>query len=421
MDDFKYQQGQMVCEQLPIAQLAETYGTPLYVYSQNTLLSHFRRIQAAFAELSPLICYSVKANSNLSLLALLADAGAGMDIVSGGELARTRAVGVPGEKIVYAGVGKTGEEIAAALQANILMFNVESEPEARHISQAAKRLRTVARVAVRINPDVEAHTHHYITTGKKENKFGLSIPIAADLFRTIKRLPHLKAVGLHMHIGSQITSSTPYLQALKRLAPVWAGLRQAGHALEWLNLGGGLGIIYNEEIPQTAGAFADAVLPFLRPLGCRLILEPGRFIVGNAGVLVTRIQYIKRGQVKSFAIVDAGMNDLIRPSLYQAQHQILPAVRKRAGRTVLMDVVGPICESGDFLGKDRHLPALRSGDLLVVRSTGAYGMSMASNYNSRPRAAEVLVNGGQARLIRRRETADDLMGPERPYLKKIKP
>ncbi len=412
MDDFIRRQDDWFCEDVPLARLARRFGTPLYVYSQNTILSHYRKIAQAFSDLKPLICYSVKANANLSILRLLAGEGAGLDIVSQGELTRGLAAGVPPERIVYAGVGKTETELEAALRAGIHMFNVESEPEARLINQVAGRLGVQARVAFRVNPDVDAGTHHYITTGRKENKFGLSIPIALGLFRTSRRLRNLKPVGLHVHLGSQITTATPYLQALKRLARVVEALRRDGFEIESFNLGGGLGIIYNEERPQTANEFAQAVRPLLSPLGCRLILEPGRFIVGNAGVLLTRVQYVKRGHAKTFAIVDAGMNDLIRPSLYGAFHQILPVTRRHGGKTVLTDVVGPICESGDFLGKDRRLPALEAGDLLVVKSAGAYGMAMASNYNSRPRPAEVLVSGGRARLIRRRETYADLMALE---------
>jgi diaminopimelate decarboxylase len=419
MDEFKVRQGELFCEEVPVSRLAKTYGTPLYAYSRNTLISHFEKIQSAFGELSPLICYSIKANSNLSILAELAAQGAGMDIVSGGELVRAQTVGVHAERIVYAGVGKTREEIAAALKAEILMFNVESEPELRRINQVAAQLKRIARVALRINPDVDAQTHHYITTGTKENKFGLSIPMAVGLFNEAKKLKHIQAVGVHMHIGSQITSVTPYLQAIKRLAGLLADLRNAGHKIDYFNMGGGLGIIYNEEKPQTADAFAKAVVPLLKPLGCKLILEPGRFIVGNAGILVTSVQYVKRGHVKSFVIVDAGMNDLIRPSLYHAFHQILPVKKSRSARTVLCDVVGPICESSDFLGKDRHLPELEEGDVLAVRSTGAYGMAMASNYNSRCRAAEVLVSGPKVTLIRRRETMEDVMAAELKGVKKF--
>ncbi len=414
MDDFRLLQGELYCEAVPVAKLAKTYGTPLFVYSRNTLLSHYQKIQHAFRELAPLICYSVKANSNLSLLTLLHRQGAGMDIVSGGELARVRAVGVPGERIVYAGVGKTLLEMEAALRADILMFNVESEPELNRLNRVAARLKKPAQVAVRINPDVDPHTHRYITTGKKENKFGLSIPLALGLFRRARQLRHIRVTGVHLHIGSQITSATPYIEALKKLKPLIQKLRAEGHAVEWLNLGGGLGIIYNEEKPQTADAFASAVLPLIRPLECRLILEPGRFIVGNAGILVTAVQYVKRGHLKSFAIVDAAMNDLLRPSLYQAYHHILPVRPPAAKRIELTDVVGPICESGDFLGRDRRLPRLQEGDLLAVRSAGAYGMAMASNYNSRPRSAEVLVDGRRHVLIRRRETYADLLGVEKP-------
>ncbi len=412
MDDFSVRQGELYCEEVPVARLAKAYGTPLYIYSQKTMISHFRKIQSAFSELAPLICYSVKANSNLSILRLLARQGAGLDIVSQGELVRGQTVGVPPGKMVYAGVGKTEVEITVALRAGILMFNVESEPEARLINRVAGRCRQKAKVAFRINPDVDARTHKYITTGKKENKFGLSISLARDLFRQSRRLHNLEPVGIHMHIGSQITSATPYIQAIQRLKKIIVDLRQEGFRIEYFNLGGGLGIIYDEERPQTAVEFARAVIPLIQPLNCRLILEPGRFIVGNAGILVTRVQYLKRGHLKTFAIVDAGMNDLIRPSLYHAYHRILPVSRSQKGRAVLTDVVGPICESGDFLGKDRRLPPLEPGDLLAVRSAGAYAMVMASNYNSRPRPAEVMVAGGRARVIRRRETINEMLEPE---------
>lgn len=418
MDEFKVRQGALYCEELAVADLAKKFGTPCYLYSQQTILSHYHKIKQAFAEIDPLICYSVKANSNLSILKLLAREGTGLDIVSQGELVRGQTVGVDPKKIVYAGVGKTEKEIATAIKAGILMFNVESEPEARLINQVAARLKKIAKVAFRINPDVDAKTHHYITTGKKENKFGLSIPLAMDLFRKTKRMQHLKPVGVHMHIGSQITTVTPYLQAIERMGKVISDLRGQGFAIEYFNIGGGLGIIYNEEKPQTADAFARAVIPLIKPLGCQLILEPGRFIMGNAGILVTEVQYVKQGHLKAFAIVDAGMNDLIRPSLYSAYHHIMAVKQKRTNTKALTDVVGPICESGDFLGKDRHLPQLKTGDLLAVRSSGAYGMVMASNYNSRPRPVEVLVNGKRAKIIRERETLEDVMALELKMLGK---
>ncbi len=418
MDEFKFKKGQLYCEQVPVADVVKTYGTPVYLYSQQTILSHFRKIQHAFAAIEPLICYSVKANSNLSILRLLAREGSGFDIVSQGELIRGQQVGVPATKIVYAGVGKTEKEIAAALKAGILMFNVESEPEARLINQVAARLKKIARVAFRINPDVDAKTHHYITTGKKENKFGLSIPLAMDLFRTTRRLAHLQPVGVHVHIGSQITTVTPYLQAIKKMQGVIQDLRGQGFDIQYFNIGGGLGIIYDEERPQTADEFAQAVIPLLTPLGCKVILEPGRFIVGNAGILVTTVQYVKKGHLKSFAIVDGGMNDLIRPSLYGAYHHIVPVKQKKTTAPMLTDIVGPICESGDFLGKDRHLPVLKSGDLLAVRSCGAYGMVMASNYNSRPRPAEVMVDGSRVKVIKKRETMENLLALEIEAVKK---
>ncbi|MCL5270142.1 MAG: diaminopimelate decarboxylase [bacterium] len=399
-------------EQVKLSLLAKRYGTPLYVYSYARLIENYRRIRDAFAAVNPLIAFSMKCNSNAAILRALINEGTGLDIVSGGELARGLATGADPAKIIFAGVGKTREEIVAALRAGIRAFNVESEPEADAIGAVAARLRRPAPIAIRVNPDVDAATHHYITTGRKENKFGIPFDKVRRLFRKLARTRGLRLVGLHCHIGSQILKPDGYIKALGRMAELLARLRADGHAIDLLNLGGGFGIAYEEgQEPMDMKALAAALVPELRKLGVRVIFEPGRSIAGPAGFLLTRVEYVKEGAVKNFAIVDGAMNDLIRPSLYSAFHRILP-VEARRGRVRTYDVVGPICESGDFLGKDRQLPLLRAGDLLVVCDAGAYGMAMASNYNSRPRAAEVLVRGGRHHLIRRREKVEDLVAPE---------
>jgi diaminopimelate decarboxylase len=439
MDHFAYRHGELCCEDVPVARIAAEVGTPLYVYSRATILHHYRALAEAFEEVDPLICYSVKANGNLSILRLLAEAGAGFDVVSGGELHRALKAGADADRIVFAGVGKTDVEMEAALDAGIRLFDVESEAELEALAAVAERLGVVAPVALRVNPDVDPHTHTYITTGKRGTKFGLDFETA---FRLVCEWPAERAArltGLHMHIGSQITEVEPYVEALKRVGAFIGEAEAAGHAIEHLNLGGGFGIFYRDHAAPPAAAFAQALLPLLRalqsPKGRRghsrpalrrqVILEPGRFIVGNAGILLTRVTFIKPAGDRRFVIVDAGMNDLIRPTLYQAYHKVWP-VRAESGppdeaegtdgtapAPFVADVVGPICESGDFFAKDRALPPVERGDLLSIFSAGAYGMSMASNYNARPRAAEVLVEGASWRLIRRRETYDDLLGPER--------
>jgi diaminopimelate decarboxylase len=413
MDYFNYKRKVLFAEDTGIGALAEKYGTPLYVYSKRTFVEHYHKICAAFSDLDTLVCYSVKANSNGAILKEMRAQGSGFDIVSGGELFRVLEIGADPKKIVYAGVGKTSEEIKYALKSNILMFNIESVEELKAINRIAGAAGKKADVALRINPDVDALTHHYVNTGKKESKFGIDINFALGIYKSAKKMKNINIKGVDMHIGSQITTPIPYLNAVGKIAQFVSGLNREGIKIEYLNIGGGLGIIYNEEKPATAEVFAKAVKPYIAGFGLKIILEPGRFIIGNAGILVTKVIYNKKGRSKNFVIVDAGMNDLIRPALYGSFHKIIPENFKSAAKLSPCDVVGPICESADFLGKDRMLPELASGALLAVRSTGAYGMSMASNYNSRPRAAEVMVDGSKHRLIRERETYEDLVAKEK--------
>ena len=409
--DFSKRGGRLYCEQVPVASIANAVGTPVYVYSHKTLVEHLAKLRAAFREMQPLICFSVKANGNLAILKLLVRRGAGLDIVSGGELFKALKAGCPPSRIVFASVGKTVEEIREALRAGIFCFNVESAPELEAIDRVARSMRVKARVALRLNPDVEAHTHRYITTGVAETKFGIDRATVLSLLRRHRSFTGVKIAGIHLHIGSQITQPGPFVEAIRRAGDVIRKGRAAGASLEWLNLGGGLGIIYKDEKPQTPQQFAKAIVPYLRPLNVRLILEPGRFIVGNAGILVAEVLYVKRARGKQFAVINAGMNDLIRPALYGAYHEVVPAgggdsSRNGAGR---YDVVGPICESADVFARDRKLGHLQPGQLLAVLGAGAYGFAMASNYNGRLRAAEVLVRGTRWAVIRKRETRQDLI------------
>jgi diaminopimelate decarboxylase len=414
MHEFKYRNNQLYCENIKVADLAKQFGTPLYIYSYQTLISHYLKLKTAFTPVDPLICYSVKANSNLAILKALVDKGAGLDIVSGGELSRALRTGCPAEKIVYASVGKTDKEIEEAIRRRILFFNAESLAELENINRIAKRLGRIAQVAIRINPDVEPRTHKYITTGKLTNKFGIDLKSAYRILLLRHKFAHLKICGLHIHIGSQITESAPYLAAIKKMSDFIGELENKGIGLEYLNIGGGLGIVYNRETPQTAQRFAARVLPLLRKTGLRIILEPGRFIVGNAGILVAKVLYLKDAPKKRFVIVDAGMNDLIRPALYGAYHQILPlqVTSRKPQAAKKADIVGPICESGDFLAKERPFPQTKEGDYLAVMGAGAYGFSMSSNYNSRRRAQEILVVGNRAFVIRNRESYADLIKNE---------
>ncbi|MBI5788443.1 MAG: diaminopimelate decarboxylase [Candidatus Schekmanbacteria bacterium] len=409
MNYFHYQDNELYCEQVPVQKIVKQVGTPAYIYSHETLQRHFQAFESALSPIKHLLCYAVKTNSNIAILNLLAKWGAGMDIVSGGELYRALQAGTPPNKIVYAGVGKTADEIALALQSGILMFNVESRAELNLIDKIAGDLGRKAPVALRINPDVDPLTHPYISTGLKKNKFGISFKQALDEYLAAALLLHLEIIGIHKHIGSQITTVGPYMESVNKIVELVQRLRQNGIDIRYLNLGGGLGITYNEEKPPSPQQLAETLIPLLSPLSnCTVIMEPGRSIAGNSGILVTKVLYCKQGEEKNFTIVDAGMNDLVRPSLYNAYHHIQPLQIKERGEW-LTDVVGPICESGDFLAKDRKLAKLEAGELLAVMSAGSYGFSMSSNYNSRPRAVEVLVKGDKFQVIRRRESYNDLI------------
>jgi len=410
MHEFKYKNNNLYCEDIKVKDLAIRFKTPLYIYSRKTLVDHFRKLKSAFRSIDPLICYSVKANSNLALLKILINEGAGLDIVSGGELFRAEKVGCNPRKIVYASVGKTAHEIEEAIKLGILFFNVESYPELENIQRIARKLHKFPKVALRINPDVEPKTHKYITTGKLTNKFGIDFVTAKRIILLARAFSHIKISGLHIHIGSQITTSEPYVEAIKKVVKFIEVLKANNINIEYLNIGGGLGIIYDRENPQTAKKFAHKVLPLLKKTKLKIIMEPGRFIVGNSGILVTKVLYVKNTPKKKFIIVDGGMNDLIRPALYEAYHNIL-SLSKTAGHEKA-DVVGPICESGDFFAKDRFLPKVKESDYLSVMSAGAYGFSMSSNYNSRRRAAEILVDRTKAYIIRKRETYPNLINNE---------
>ncbi len=416
MNPFVYQDRRLQAEGVDLAALAATVGTPCYVYSRAYLEERWRAFDRAFAGRPHLVCYAVKANSNIGLLSVLARLGSGFDIVSGGELKRVLAAGGEASKVVYSGVGKTEAEMALALDAGIACFNVESEAELEQLDRVAGRRKQRAPVALRVNPDVDPATHPYIATGLKQSKFGIDIAQAPALARRMQELAHVQLDGIACHIGSQLTDTGPFVLALERVVELVAELMDAGIALTHLDLGGGLGIRYNEEQPPEPDDYALALLGRLQQLGTRyqslkIYIEPGRAIVGNAGLLLTRVLYLKEGAERNFAVVDAAMNDLMRPALYDAWHDIAP-VRVDAPRTLrVYDVVGPVCETGDFLGLSREL-GVEAGDLLVVASAGAYGASMSSNYNTRPRAAEVLVDGDRYHVIRRRETIDELLAPE---------
>lgn len=399
-------------EKMRVEDIVEKEGSPLYIYSRQALVERITTYQEAFRGHRTLVAYAMKANGNLGILSLLGELGAGIDVVSGGELFRARKAGIPGDRIVFAGVGKTEEEIAFALKEKILMFNVESQAELDHISAVAVRLGTKAPVALRVNPDVDPKTHPYISTGMKKSKFGIPVELAVAEYQRASTLPGINIVGIHQHIGSQLTEIAPFRDAFDRLLAFYEELGKAGIRVTHLDLGGGLGIRYRNEAPPTPKDLADLVLPRIKDLDVTVVLEPGRSIVGNAGILVTRVLYRKQTAVKTFFIADAGMNDLLRPSLYGAHHDLLPVVDKN--RTLVKgDLVGPICETGDFLATDREMPEFDAGDLIAVMSAGAYGFSMASNYNARPRPAEVLVDGDHYTVIRERETFEDMIRGER--------
>ncbi len=424
MDHFHYHKRILHCEEVPVRRLAETYGTPLYVYSKATLLHHLRQLQQAFAAVEPLICYSVKTNGNLGICRLMAEHGAGFDVTSGGELYRALKAGGRGDRIVFAGVGKTAQEQRCALDNDVFLFNVESEEELHALAGVAREAGKVAGVALRVNPDLPPKTHAKTDTSVKGVKFGLDIDTVLDVAKGVVGNPHVRIIGLHMHLGSPILSPEPYRAGAAKGLVLIQRLREQGHPISVLNMGGGFGIHYRKQEAPPAQAFADVIVPAVQQAGCRLVLEPGRFIVGNAGILVSRVLYTKESGGKHFLIQDAAMNDLVRPTLYDSFHRIWPAEPPEGfpappadyeadiPGAIKQDVVGPVCESGDFLAKDRRLPPLHAGDLLATFSAGAYGMAMSSNYNSRPRAAEVLVDGANHRLIRRRETYEDLVRPE---------
>lgn len=410
MSFFSYANGSLVAEQTSVAQLAQQFGTPLYVYSRAALESHYRAFDEAFAAVPHQVCYAVKANSNLAVLNVLARLGSGFDIVSGGELARVLAAGGDASKVVFSGLGKQESEIEAALNANIACFNVESAAEIHRINQVALRLGKTARISLRVNPDVDAQTHPYISTGLKENKFGIAIEDALEVYLEAAQLAGLAVIGIDCHIGSQLTTTTPFADALDRVLTMIDTLATHGIIIEHLDIGGGLGVRYKDETPPTPADYANALLPKLAGRQLKVYLEPGRAIAANAGILLTKVEFLKPTDHKNFAIIDAAMNDLIRPSLYGAWMDII-AVTPRTSATKAYDVVGAVCETGDFLGKDREL-AIEAGDLLAVCGAGAYGFVMSSNYNTRGRAAEVMVDGTQAFIIRRRETISDLLALE---------
>ena len=422
MNHFTYRDGVLHAEDVSLPVIAAEAGTPFYCYAAATLERHYRVFKEAFAGLDTLICYAMKANSNQSVIRTFVEAGAGLDVVSEGELRRALAAGCEPEKIVFAGVGKTAREIALAIDIGILCFNVESEPELRLISEIASAKGRTANIAIRVNPDVDARTHAKITTGKAENKFGIPYDHARRVYADAARLPGIRIIGVDMHIGSQITDLAPYQAAYERLADLARALREDGHTIDHVDAGGGLGIPYrlDDPLPPEPAAYGEVVRRKLGNLGARILFEPGRVFVGNAGILVTRVLYVKHGAAKTFVVVDAAMNDLIRPTLYDAHHDIRPVRQPSTTETVVADVVGGICETGDYFALDRRLPRLAAGDLVAIMTAGAYGATEASNYNTRPLLPEIMVKGAEWATVRPRQTYDDLIGQDRlaPWLAK---
>jgi diaminopimelate decarboxylase len=428
MHHFRYVQGRLHAENVDLETLADKHGTPLYVYSKATVSDHFTRLDIAMKGVDHLVCYAVKANSNLAVLHTIATLGGGFDIVSAGELHRVLRAGGKAANCTFAGVGKTRAEIEYALREGIYCFNAESEAEVRYINKVAGELGMKAPIALRVNPNVDAKTHAKITTGKSENKFGIDFGAIIGVYERIAaECPNLEIKGLQMHIGSQLTNIDPFLEAVQKVVPLVTEVK-ARFGIKFFSIGGGIGIVYKQSLdsgsegwwqeqgadaPLSVKAYADAIVPHLQGLGLRILLEPGRYMVGNAGVLLTRVLYEKKGSAKTFKIVDAGMNDLIRPTLYEGWHQIVPTRAPTSSATEMADVVGPICESGDFLAQNRELPIVAEGDLLAVLSTGAYGFTMASNYNTRPMPAEILVDGAKAHVVRERQSLDDVLRGER--------
>jgi diaminopimelate decarboxylase len=414
MDHFNYLNGRLHAEGVPLDRIAEDLGTPTYVYSQSTLVHHYRTFANAFAGQNAAICFAIKANSNQAVIRLLADEGAGADVLSEGEMRRALAAGISPERMVFSGVGKSRQEISLALQEGIGQINVESEPELDLISEVATSLNTRARIALRVNPDVDAQTHEKITTGRKENKFGIDIDRAPDIYARAAKLPGIDVVGVAVHIGSQLTDLTPFRDAFTLVSKLVTALRAAGHDIRRLDLGGGLGVPYQGEVPPTPAAYAAMVKETVGGLDLELVFEPGRLIAANAGILLTRVLFVKPGDSKTFVVVDAGMNDLIRPTLYEAWHDIVPIAEPAPeGPKTAVDVVGPVCETGDIFARDRTLPVLQSGELLAIRSVGAYGAVMSSTYNSRPLVPEVLVKDTAFAVIRPRQTIEQLLGQDR--------
>ena len=412
MHDFQYQGNELFCEDVPLRQVVEQVGSPCYIYSHRTLIRHFHAFEEAFKNVPHFVAFAMKANSNIAVLRVLAREGCGADIVSGGELFRALKAGISPQKMVFAGVGKSEAEIQYALKSNILMFNVESPDELQYINTVAGAMGMRARVALRINPDIDPQTHPYISTGLKKSKFGIRSDRALEEFEIAKQLPHIEVVGVHKHIGSQLTKINPFVDALKKILELIGTLQSKGFNIQYLNIGGGLGITYSDETPPHPKDLAAAISPLLSTIKCHLIMEPGRSIVGNAGVLVTKVLYNKEAETKRFVIVDAAMNDLLRPSLYEAHHDIVPVFKNESLPVNTVDVVGPICESGDFLARDRKMGSVKQGDLLAVMSAGAYAFTMSSNYNHRPRVPEVLVKGKEIMVVRKRESFEDLIRGE---------
>lgn len=406
--DFSYKNGELYCEGVKVSAIVKKVGTPVYIYSYKTIVEHFRKIKEAFKPIDPVICFAMKANSNLAVLKALVNEGAGFDIVSGGELKKARLVKADMKKIAFASVGKTDEEIVDAVKAGILFFNVESKPELENIDRIARKMKKRVQVALRINPDIDSPTHEKINTGSLKKKFGIDLKTACAIFIGQKAYKNLLINGVHIHIGSQITHAEPFLAAIKKALAFIDELEMDGVKVDYFDIGGGLGIIYQNETPQTAQEYADKVLPLLKGRKFKVLMEPGRFIVGNAGIFITRKLYLKDNGVKKFIIVDAGMNDLVRPSMYGSYHEIIP-VKKAGGKNVVCDVVGPICESGDVFAHDREVANVKDGELLALLSAGAYGYVMSSNYNVRPRAAEVMVKGNKWAVVQERENFKDLI------------
>ena len=411
MHFFQYKNKQLYAESIPVQQITQEVGTPVYIYSHATLERHFRVFDEAFQGLPHLICFSMKCNSNLAILNLFAKQGAGVDIVSGGELFRAVKAGVSPRKIVYSGVGKTAAEMAMALDANILFFNVESEEELYTLNEVASQKGKKAPISLRVNPNINPKTHPYISTGMKKSKFGIEVKQAFALYQKAAKLPGVEIVGLDCHIGSQLTQVRPFVDALRKLKELISSLRGKGISIRYLDLGGGLGIRYQDEAPPSPAEYAKAIKKELKELDLTLVFEPGRVLMGNSGILVTQTLYHKKGSAKEFVIVDAAMNDLIRPAFYGSYHDSQPVLKSNRKKKKV-DIVGPICESGDFFAQNRQLPDVKSGELLAIFSAGAYGFAMSSNYNSRPRVAEVLVNGNHYHVIRKRETLEDLVSHE---------